>query len=89
MENKYNHINDCWKALKTLSRLEDLEDTLDNFPRWSGDWEYEIDVDNAVVTVTNSHYDKLTEYWEEDTEELWQFSREEIEEFAEEIGYED
>ena len=89
MEKMYNHINDCWKALETLSRLEDLEDTLDNFPRWSGDWDYEIDVENATVTVTNSHYDELSEDWEEDTDELWQFSREEIEEFAEEMGYDD
>lgn len=86
---EYKHIDDCWKALKTLSRLEDLEDTLDNFPRWSGDWNYEVDAENAVVTVTNSYYDKLTWFWEEDTEDLEQFSREEIEKFAEEVGYED
>lgn len=89
MENKYNHIDDCWKALETLSKLEDLEDTLENFPRWSGEWNYEIDVENAVVMVTNSYYDKLTWCWEEDTEDLEQFSREEIEKFVEETGYED
>ena len=89
MENKYNHINDCWLALETLLKLEDLEDTLDNFPRWSGDWDYKIDADNAEVTVTNYYYDKLSDEWEEDTRELWQFSREEIEEFAEEMGYDD
>lgn len=86
---EYKHINDCWKALETLSRLEDLEDTLDNFPRWSGDWDYKVDADNAVVTVTNSYYDKITWCWEEDTRELWQFSREEIEEFAKENGYDE
>lgn len=89
MENKYNHINDCWNALKALTRLEDLEDTLDNFPRWSGDWEWKLDLDNGVVVITNSHYDELSEDWEEDTDELWQFSEEQIEKFTGEIGYED
>ena len=36
--NTYNHINDCVEALMACKNIDEVHDTLDNFPRKFGEW---------------------------------------------------
>jgi len=74
----YNHIRDCWNAIEKLIDWEgctpdDLRDLLDQFPRWSGDWSWEVyeTDDDYMLKVVNCYYD---EYECGFTEELDIFS---------------
>lgn len=56
----YNHIKDCWEAIDGVSTTSALEKLLEEFPRWSGDWEYSIEKitpSTILVTVRNIWFD--------------------------------
>ena len=67
---EYKHINDCWKALEEVKNIKDIDEVLNSFPRWSGDWDWWTD--NGSVMVSNHYDDGDCEDW--DTRELEQFS---------------
>lgn len=61
----YTHIRDCWNALENAKSLSEMKELSDNFPRWSGDWSFDVIIINDVemtVEVSNiceneeSHY---------------------------------
>lgn len=56
----YRHIKDCWEAIEDISTTSELEKLLEEFPRWSGDWEYyleKITPSTTLVTVRNIWFD--------------------------------
>lgn len=67
----YKHINDCWKAIEELIAKEnttpdDLDNLLEEFPRWSGDWSWEMQEDDGEYTITiNNFYWVDDEYYED------------------------
>lgn len=65
----YSHINDCWKALATAKSFEELDNIIDSFPRWSGDWCYHENGTN-VIEVTNEYFDNDSDSYKEDTREI-------------------
>ena len=59
----YKHIKDCWNAIEKLIDWEgctpdDLEDLLSQFPRWSGDWSWEVyeSDDDYMLKITNCYW---------------------------------
>ena len=67
--------------LYNLFILEKLNDLLDNFPRWSGDWSIHF-VDRGAVEVENSYYDEQCETYESNSEIfIINFTQDELEEF--------
>lgn len=72
MKNKYNHINDCWQAIRKVKTLEEIKELFKEFPRWSGDWDIVLNPFNKPkgYYVVNYHYDSVTEIYEEDFEYL-------------------
>ncbi|MBO7079722.1 MAG: hypothetical protein J6W64_07950 [Bacilli bacterium] len=65
---EYKHIDDCWNAIRDAKTTEELEALFDNFPRWSGYWEWYLEDDEVVVE--NTYYDKNADSWETDAETL-------------------
>ena len=55
----YNHINDCWADIKEAKTIEEVKNLFRKFPRWSGDWDVEIeDFDGEKrYIVTNTYWD--------------------------------
>jgi len=66
---EYKHISDCWNALYAAKTLQEVQDLFEEFPRWSGDWDWYPDEDHYVV-VENSYYDKSTDTYDTDSETL-------------------
>jgi hypothetical protein len=64
---RYTHINDCWEEIEHCKTYDELVDTIENFPRWSGDWE--IISEDGHYTVINTYYDKQCEVYETDSTE--------------------
>ena len=69
----YKHIKDCWNAIEKLiywsgCTPDDLEDLLGQFPRWSGDWLWEVyeSDDDYMIRVTNCYYDEQAKMYCED-----------------------
>ena len=62
---EYKHINDCWNALEDAKTVEEVEDLFDDFPRWSGDWDWYVE--NGEVVVENTYYDDYSEVYETDS----------------------
>ena len=58
---EYKHINDCWNALEDAKTVEEVEDLFDDFPRWSGDWDWYVE--NGEVVVENTYYDDYSEVY--------------------------
>lgn len=59
----YKHIKDCWNAIEKLidwegSTPDDLEDLLGRFPRWSGDWLWEVyeSDDDYMLRIINCYW---------------------------------
>ena len=48
---EYKNIRDCWAVLESLDEMEDIDKTIEEFPRWSGEWEWTVE--NGDVVVTN------------------------------------
>lgn len=71
MNNKYNHIKDCWNAIREAKTLDEIRTLFKEFPRWSGDWDIVLNPFNKPegYYVVNYYYDDVTEY-EEDFEYL-------------------
>ncbi len=34
-----NHINDCWEYLTSSKNIDELNERLDEMPKWSGSWD--------------------------------------------------
>jgi hypothetical protein len=69
----YTHINDCWEAIRQAKTIEEVELLFDTFPRWSGDWEVQIENDsfyNKCYVVYNTYYDKNLDQEETEAETL-------------------
>lgn len=60
----FEHIRDCHTALEACTSIKEVNNLLDSFPRWSGEWWVDI-VENQDGTkyyeVTNQYYDKQTD----------------------------
>lgn len=57
---EYKHINDCWEAIRNAKTITDVENLFKEFPRWSGDWDVQIEMDSFFVkqyVVYNTFYD--------------------------------
>lgn len=69
----FEHIRDCHNALEACMNIKEVNDLLDSFPRWSGEWWVDV-VENKDGTkyyeVTNQYYDKQTDEWYCDTIDL-------------------
>lgn len=69
----YKHIKDCWNAIEKLTYWEgctpdDLDNLLGQFPRWSGDWSWEVyeSDDDYMLKVVNCYYDEQEESFKEE-----------------------
>lgn len=61
---EYKHINDCWNAFDDAKNPEDVQYIMDDFPRWSGDWDwYEKD---GEIHVVNTYFDRGAEEYIDD-----------------------
>jgi hypothetical protein len=70
---KFEHINDCVNALEACKTIDEVYDTLDNFPRKFGEWWVDIIPDgdgNPICEVTNQWWDSANEELCENTYEL-------------------
>ena len=66
--NKYGHIRDCWVAIREAKTKTEVLKLFDEFPRWSGEWEIEVEDDHYVVV--NIYYDELYNTYDSDYEIL-------------------
>ena len=67
------HINDCWTLIRATKTITDVKNLLDEFPRWSGDWDIEIETEpdgECHYVVYNNWYDSQCETWDSYSEEL-------------------
>lgn len=62
------HIKDCWTLIKHEKTIEGVKKVLEELPRWSGDWEIQVE-DNQYLVI-NSYYDAQCDNWETDYEYL-------------------
>ena len=51
---KYEHINDCWKAIREAKTKEEIESLFEEFPRWSGNWDL-VKQDDGSYVVYNEY----------------------------------
>ena len=59
------HIKDCWPLIKAAKTIEEVKKIIEELPRWSGEWDIEID-ENKYYLVTNSYFDTQYDVWETD-----------------------
>lgn len=59
------HIKDCWTLIKAAKTIEEVKKIIEELPRWSGEWDIEID-ENKYYLVTNSYFDTQYDTWETD-----------------------
>lgn len=81
MKETYEHINDCWSALRQCKNRKEVIETINNFPRWSGSWF--IDNDHGTILVTNDWYDEQLDDYFSESENLgidWDEEEEECDE---------
>ena len=64
----FNHISDCWQALRECTTVAELEEQFGWFPRWSGDWSWEADADGNVVVC--NEYEDPNMGWQTDCESM-------------------
>ena len=58
---EYKHIDDCWNAIRNAKTISEVQDLFDDFPRWSGDWDVEVQYNSffeKCYVVYNYYYDK-------------------------------
>jgi hypothetical protein len=74
----FNHISDCWQALREATTEKEVDELFKIFPRWSGDWEKEWSSDTGewCLVVHNWYWDEQSQNEEHDWEELEQFTKE-------------
>ena len=61
---QFKHINDCWELISKAKTKSEVEDLFEHFPRWSGDWE--IEVEDGQYVVTNTYFDVQCEVYDSD-----------------------
>ena len=64
----YNHIRDCWAAIREAKTKAEVLKLFDEFPRWSGDWEIEVEDEHYVVY--NTYFDRLYDSFDTDFSDL-------------------
>lgn len=62
------NFNDVWTALQACSTIYQIVETVENFPRWSGDWELKL-TDHSVIVI-NRYFDAQLDDTYEESEEL-------------------
>ena len=62
----YNHIDDCIEALNACKTIDEVYDTLDNFPRKFGEWW----VDTIWSADCKPYYEVTNQWWDSLNEEL-------------------
>lgn len=50
-------VNDCWNELRNCTTADELGETIDNFPSWTGTWSMEV-IDADTVRVSNTYWDE-------------------------------
>lgn len=65
---EYNHINDCWAAIREAKTIEEVENLFEQFPRWSGDWE--VIIEDGHYVVYNNYFDPQYDSFDTDCETL-------------------
>lgn len=74
---KYNHINDCWEAIRSVKTVAEIEELFKEFPRWSGEWEItkgkyyprlSYSEETEKYYVINRFYDENLEMYDEEFE---------------------
>ena len=68
MKKTYEHIHDCWSALRQCKNRKEVIETINSFPRWSGSWF--IDNDHGTILVTEDWYDEQFEDYFSESENL-------------------
>lgn len=64
---KFEHIRDCWNAIREAKTVSEVKDLFEEFPRWSGNWDITIEDETYVVVNT---YEDENMGWQEDKETL-------------------
>lgn len=64
----YNHINDCWVAIHECETLDDVIETIAQFPNGFGKWD--VEKVNGRVRVINEYYDGQLDDWYSDEEDI-------------------
>ena len=62
------HIKDCWTLIKAAKTIEEVKKIFEELPRWSGEWEVEVEDDQYLVT--NTYYDRQYCEWNSDSDYL-------------------
>lgn len=65
---EYNHISECWAAIREAKTIEEVEDLFEKFPRWSGDWE--VIIEDGHYVVVNTYFDPQCDSFDTDYETL-------------------
>lgn len=65
---EFKNFDDIWNALRACSTIHQIVETVENFPRWSGDWELKL-TDHSVVVI-NRYFDAQLDDTYEESEEL-------------------
>ena len=83
MPRTYEHIKDCWNAIREYDEqgktYDELLELTQEFPRWSGNWDIEPNEYNNC-RVINSYYEEEYQNWDQDIEDTdipWPLEREE------------
>lgn len=62
------HIKDCWTLIKAAKTIDEVKKVIEELPRWSGDWEIEIE-DNQYLVI-NTWFDPQFDSFDTDYEYL-------------------
>lgn len=54
---EFKYINDCWNYLREAKDREDLENRIEDLPKWSGSWEVEQDPDTFQKCLVINYAD--------------------------------
>ena len=68
----FNHIDDCWAAIRACKTIEEVNEILAEIPHGFGEWWVDVVYLNGVpcYEVTNHYYDKLFDDYFTDEEIL-------------------
>lgn len=70
---EYKHISECWAAIREAKTIEEVEKLFREFPRWSGDWDIQIETNSFFeknYVVYNTWFDSSVDDFETDCETL-------------------
>ena len=64
----FEHINDCWNALRECETLDEVRTMIGQFPNCFGKWY--VENENGSVLVTNEYFDGQLDDWFTEDETL-------------------